>query len=507
MTQGPAAPVCITANGANITNAWVPRFELRVRVLDASTGVPVPGLAVETFKVGDEAQVSLAVTDDNGVLPLCIPARALLAESFDLTLALRGVTLVAEASRREHLLARRDDGARPVHRPTASGERVSAPVGPPRFHLAAPSETSPQGAGTEGDPGWGWRLCGERVTGEAASQWPEFRSHVTWRALPGAGAVPSAAPGDWAAIQRATFALSMFFPEADGNPLTVFALTAVPPVWHLPEARFCLHEGARVRINTLPQGAPFMTSRIRGSGAGCEDDGRSFGAFVPRLPTAPPPGPGLSDTQKAAWNEKKHGAKRHRLNEGELHFWRPHGGVDVAGLRAETPVFAVRSGKVVKAGTGTLLGFVVELKVDAEPGVPTRHLRYAHLARAPSLTTGQRVRAGQRLGTVGRSQTATCSPVVEYGKSSPTHLHFEVHEGAERRHVPPETLLLGSKARAHVAPWMLPAEAMPRLFPCDCEDGADNPGKNCPRRGGSTTSIESTCWAAKGSLCPYEDDE
>lgn len=88
--------------------------------------------------------------------------------------------------------------------------------------------------------------------------------------------------------------------------------------------------------------------------------------------------------------------------------WRHHTGIDLGGERGD-PVWSSGPGTVLRAGRSEGFGRVVE--VDHGYGITTL---YGHLARA-AVSTGQRVRRGQRLGLVGTT-----------GRSTGPHLHFEI---------------------------------------------------------------------------------
>jgi len=92
---------------------------------------------------------------------------------------------------------------------------------------------------------------------------------------------------------------------------------------------------------------------------------------------------------------------------------RVHEGFD-ATARCGTPLVAVRAGRILEAADDPALkGYYVVLKGEGE----RRTYLYAHLRRPAAAHRGQRVRAGRRLGAVGRTGNAA---------STPCHLHFEV---------------------------------------------------------------------------------
>lgn len=92
---------------------------------------------------------------------------------------------------------------------------------------------------------------------------------------------------------------------------------------------------------------------------------------------------------------------------------RIHEGFD-ATAACGTPLVAVRSGTILKtAYDPALKGYYVVLKGRSE----RRTYLYAHLARPAPVRSGQKVRAGRRLGTVGQTGNAA---------GTPCHLHIEV---------------------------------------------------------------------------------
>jgi murein DD-endopeptidase MepM/ murein hydrolase activator NlpD len=86
-----------------------------------------------------------------------------------------------------------------------------------------------------------------------------------------------------------------------------------------------------------------------------------------------------------------------------------HGGVDVA-APIGTPIYAVASGVVKRAGTAT--GFGQAVYVLGDDGYVTV---YGHVNRY-FVSTGERVSAGEQIAEVGNR-----------GQSTGPHLHFEVH--------------------------------------------------------------------------------
>ncbi|MGP3984941.1 M23 family metallopeptidase [Streptomyces sp. KR80] len=90
-----------------------------------------------------------------------------------------------------------------------------------------------------------------------------------------------------------------------------------------------------------------------------------------------------------------------------------HTGIDLA-VRPGTPVYAVGSGVVVRAGWGGDYGLIVLMRMDDR-----RYTLFAHLSKIV-IRPGTRVKAGSLLGFSGNT-----------GKSSGPHLHFEVRTSAK----------------------------------------------------------------------------
>lgn len=92
-----------------------------------------------------------------------------------------------------------------------------------------------------------------------------------------------------------------------------------------------------------------------------------------------------------------------------------HGGVDIAAAQG-SPVLAAREGQVVAAGRRG--GYGKLLVVRHRFGYQTY---YGHLSKM-LVKKGERVRAGQRIGLVGRT-----------GRATGPHLHFEVRKKGVRQ--------------------------------------------------------------------------
>jgi murein DD-endopeptidase MepM/ murein hydrolase activator NlpD len=109
---------------------------------------------------------------------------------------------------------------------------------------------------------------------------------------------------------------------------------------------------------------------------------------------------------------------------------RPHLGIDIAAPRG-TPVLAVSDGRIERVDVTSLGGRTVWLK---EEGSKRRHY-FAHL-ESFAVSRGQKVRAGQKIGTVGTSGNAA---------NTPPHLHYSVREGNDILD-PASFLLVGNRA-------------------------------------------------------------
>ena len=108
------------------------------------------------------------------------------------------------------------------------------------------------------------------------------------------------------------------------------------------------------------------------------------------------------------------------------HQWRMHEGVDYEAPTG-TPVLASADGVVLESGRDSGFGLVVRL--DHGYGIQTL---YGHLSRT-RVEVGDRVHRGDRVGDVGST-----------GRSTASHLHYEVHRGG--RPVNPEPYLMNELA-------------------------------------------------------------
>jgi murein DD-endopeptidase MepM/ murein hydrolase activator NlpD len=97
---------------------------------------------------------------------------------------------------------------------------------------------------------------------------------------------------------------------------------------------------------------------------------------------------------------------------GERRLWARHGGVDIKAPRG-TPIRAAAAGTVVFSGRQSSYGRMIKI---AHPD--GRTTLYAH-NHTNLVRTGDRVKAGAIIGTVGRT-----------GRATANHVHFEVRRGA-----------------------------------------------------------------------------
>jgi murein DD-endopeptidase MepM/ murein hydrolase activator NlpD len=97
----------------------------------------------------------------------------------------------------------------------------------------------------------------------------------------------------------------------------------------------------------------------------------------------------------------------------------PHYGIDLR-AREGAPVFAVRAGRVRYTAANGVIERYGNLVVLDHGGL---YSLYSHLASF-SVSVGDRVRAGQKLGTVGRTAGTAAQPGAVFA-SAPPHLHLE----------------------------------------------------------------------------------
>jgi murein DD-endopeptidase MepM/ murein hydrolase activator NlpD len=475
-TQAPLEiSVSLTPAGDGGVNVIVTTHALRILLLDCRSGLPlaqarvaaveVDGTAIHSDRTAADAADPL-VTDATGVVVVEIPHAAASAASFTLMISFRDVAALPEASLAEY------DGPPPAPPllPPVLAHRAVVPDMPE--HTAAAGATgfsaewtdSPQ-SGTTAAPGWGWRLRPGSANTDERNRLPEFKSHVTWT-LSGS----PEKPGDWCAIQDASRCFSMFFGGAVDQPeLVLFALTYCQPIFYEPPAT-ATHQivGTYSATGTAellgdPRPSMYMITKWNAH-ADASDKGRDFGTFVP-TPSATGP----------RYNKK-------------------HEGIDLAGINGQTPVFAVCGGKVTVSSLSAG-GYGYNVVHDTRRANYFAH--YAHFSAQATVAVNDRVRAGKRLGLVGRTFNGTATY-----QDAPTHLHFEVGTPNYLTQVTPRDVFAGDDAHADASRALIPDNSMNRLFPCDCSAGT-TPGSLCRIRGSTNTTIANTCWARQLAHCPY----
>jgi murein DD-endopeptidase MepM/ murein hydrolase activator NlpD len=135
------------------------------------------------------------------------------------------------------------------------------------------------------------------------------------------------------------------------------------------------------------------------------------------FPVAAAPGTHYRDD----WGEPRSGGRTHQGND----LFGPEG----------TPLLAVEDGTIAKAYVDPLGGNAVTLR-----GASGTSYYYAHLSSF-AVKAGDRVRAGDKVGTLGKTGNA---------QGTPPHLHFEVHPGGGPA-VDPYAYLRASRVVAYVA--------------------------------------------------------
>jgi murein DD-endopeptidase MepM/ murein hydrolase activator NlpD len=108
-----------------------------------------------------------------------------------------------------------------------------------------------------------------------------------------------------------------------------------------------------------------------------------------------------------------------------LNDWRTHNGVDIETAEG-TPVKAIYSGEVLRAGYDPLLGYFVEQKLDTGYVVT-----YANLGEKLNVKAGDRISQNDVVGAVGSSS------ILENGEKP--HLHIEVKSG--NKYIDPLSLM------------------------------------------------------------------
>lgn len=125
-----------------------------------------------------------------------------------------------------------------------------------------------------------------------------------------------------------------------------------------------------------------------------------------------------------------------------------HRGIDLV-ARKGTPVLAAESGLVTVASKVYRRGFSRYGRVIVIHGESGRHFLYAHL-HGVAVEEGDRVREGQRIGSVGNTAFSKDNPKA-MGKGA--HLHFEVSprpypQASERSRLDPVAFLKEHAAAA-----------------------------------------------------------
>jgi murein DD-endopeptidase MepM/ murein hydrolase activator NlpD len=145
---------------------------------------------------------------------------------------------------------------------------------------------------------------------------------------------------------------------------------------------------------------------------------------------------------------------RGRKRDGRAHY---HRGIDLPAPRG-TPVVAAADGTVVRTVHSYTPGFAGYGKVVIVHTLGGNYNFYAHLERI-DVQVGDLVRAGDRLGTVGKTKYSRDDPTGEFRRSGP-HLHFEVSrtpypKDSEAPRMDPVAYL--KHLGAHVPAWVAPA--------------------------------------------------
>lgn len=104
-----------------------------------------------------------------------------------------------------------------------------------------------------------------------------------------------------------------------------------------------------------------------------------------------------------------------------LGLYETHPGVDIRAEAGED-VLAAADGVVVRAAYDPQLGYLIETEADGLVA------RYGNLSKALSVSVGDRVRKGQKIGSVGRTAPSA--------KALGAFLHFEAFRGGERVALP-----------------------------------------------------------------------
>ncbi len=170
--------------------------------------------------------------------------------------------------------------------------------------------------------------------------------------------------------------------------------------------------------------------------------GRAGGISAPVLPVA---GAGIDPSRKAGFGFKRSATHTHQ-------------GVDI-GAPTGTPVYAVQGGTVTHAHTELARGFSGYGRAIAIASPPTGNIPaiwhlYAHLDSV-GVRAGDRVRAGQLIGTVGRTCFNRDAPEHLCGGA---HLHYETSprpypQGREASRLRPAQVLAAYASKTAPAVW------------------------------------------------------
>lgn len=110
-----------------------------------------------------------------------------------------------------------------------------------------------------------------------------------------------------------------------------------------------------------------------------------------------------------------------------------HEGIDMS-APMDTPLYSIYAGEVVEVSENSRSGALVKIKHTGADG-SVFYSAYLHQYMNKILVTaGERVEAGQRIGAVGSN-----------GWSTGPHLHFEVHDSADKP-VDPQAWMTSAKA-------------------------------------------------------------
>lgn len=432
------------------------------------------------------------VTDQNGMLNIPVP-RHMIPAGFSVEVEFLDFPVLGEATATE----RTDNKTTVVWRSHRLTPLDLAESGYPVWTLDFPHELRNlhiRWNGTQSlNPlqGWGWELdhdgsADQRQKSEFKTSW-EFR-------------IPAFEYGDtiaWSKMHDATQSLSLFYHPPSGTPeFVVFAMQWSQATYFEPPADAdYLIEGASheapagqrgdvtkpvMHAIAMPDPPPTQVMYAHYHRSDRPGGGRDYGMYYPSL---------------TPW-----GGLGPRGN-------RPHKGFDLTGVDGDTPVFALTGGPLKSNYVSNGYGNCLIQKMSNGRG----YLRYGHLSsveqiNGQSLPVGTRLKAGQHVGTQGRTFDAN-GPY----RDAPTHLHLELKTTAALSS-PTATMrrireALPSDQHHDANRPHLPDNSMLRLFPCDTSGARDEPEKCIVRPGRTKASIASTCWALRELCCPYMPQE